>query len=188
MDKGAIEAEFLACAGLCMNDWNYGNKDILLLNCHNEQLLQFLDSMNYSTHFIGASTRSFNNIRCYERAIDLKHNEFDLIIDFDNKTSEHLIKILKKNSVLITNLSNIETDVDAAIDEIQRANFNIKMPFKVLDRYFLFLSNSLHPLADLCLQKIDMIDGLEYYNAKIHEAAFAMPNYIKSALKGIAKN
>lgn len=188
MDKNTIEAEFLSCAGLCVNDFNYGHKDVLILNCNNKKLLEFISKFNVSIHCIGNFGIDAKNIIFYDRAIDLKQNKFDLIIDLKNNTTEYFLNFFKENSVLIINLDNLESSLDTAINAIKKSNFSIRMPFKLCDNYYLFLSNKIHPLADICLQKIDMLDGLEYYNAKIHEAAFAMPNYLKIAIKSVARN
>lgn len=188
MDRDVIEAEFLACAGLCINDFYYGHKDILVLNTKNEKILEFLDMLNCNIYYIGDLDVNLKNVKMYSKAIELKQNKFDLIIDLDNKTSDHYLKLLKDNALVIINLANLESSLPNALDSIKNADFTIRMPFKVGDNYYLFLSNKIHPLADICLQKIDMLDNLQYYNAKIHEAAFAMPNYLKEALKGIVRN
>ena len=171
MDKDIIEAEFLACAGLCINDFNYDKKDVLILNCNNKKLLALFDKLNCNI---------------YDKSD--KKDKFDLIIDLKNTSTNNFLKIIKKDSIVIINLPNLESSQKNALDSIKNTNFNIKMPFKLEENYYLFLSNKFHPLADICLQKIDMIESLQYYNIKIHEAAFAMPNYLKDVLKGIAIN
>lgn len=171
MDKDIIEAEFLACVGLCINDFNYEKKDVLVLHCENKKLLEFLDALH-----------------CNVYDTSDKKDKFDLIIDMKNDTTKDFLGITTKDSIVIINLPNLESSQENALDSIKNASFSIKMPFKVAQNYYLFLSNKFHPLADICLQKIDMIESLKYYNVKIHEAAFAMPNYLKDILKGVAKN
>ncbi len=188
MDKDIIEAEFLACAGLCINDFYYGHKDILVLNTKNIKLLEFLNNLDCTIYYVGDLDVKLEKVKVFNKAIDIKHNKFDLIIDLDNKSNEHYLPLFKDNTLLITNLASLETSLNIALDFIKNSNFAIRMPFKVIDTYYLFLSNKIHPLADICLQKIDMLDNLQYYNAKMHEAAFAMPNYLKESLKGIARN
>lgn len=189
MDKNIIEAEFVACVGLCVNDWNYGSKDVLTLNTDNIALLSFLNTFPFRIHHIKkGDTPSLVNVSVYSKAIELKSDDFDLIIDLDNKTTDFFEKLLKPNGVLIINLPNLQDDLESAKKCINNANFKIKMPFNVENKYYLFLSNKIHPLADICLQKIDMLENLKYYNAKMHEAAFALPNYLKNELKGIIKN
>ncbi|RAX51487.1 hypothetical protein CCY99_08935 [Helicobacter sp. 16-1353] len=193
MDKNVIEAEFLACVGLCVNDWNYGNKDALTLNTDNIALLSFLNTFpNLHTHHIKKNDISpllpLENVKMYSKAIELRDSDFNLIIDLDNKTTDFFNKLLRPNGILIINLLHLEQDLQGAKKQIDDADFKIKMPFKVENSYYLFLSNSIHPLADICLQKIDMLEDLTYYNAKMHEAAFALPNYLKDYLKGVVRN
>ena len=171
MDKNLIEAEFLACAGLCINDFNYEKKDILLLGCDNDKLLELLGRFPCNV---------------YNKSDKL--DKFDLIIDLKNTTTRYFLEKINKDSIVIINLPHLETNQQNALDSIKNANFGIKMPFKLAENYYLFLSNKFHPLADICLQKIDMIESLKYYNIKIHEAAFAMPNYLRDVLKGVARN
>lgn len=197
MNRDIIEAELIACIGFCVNDWNYGNKDILVLNTPNIALLQMLSRLpNVCIHYINKANipnihEILPNINLYAQAIELKHNEFDFIIDLANNTPIFFNKVLKENGILIINLANLHKSKDSleeAKEQINNANFHIKMPFCIEGQYYLFLSNKIHPLADICLHKIDMIENLTYYNAKIHEAVFAMPNYLKNNLRGIIKN
>lgn len=181
ISKDLVEAEILSCVGLCVNDFSYNKKDVLVANSNNMELLRFLSSLNANIHYIGQNPK-LDNVKSYDLAIELKINQFDLIINLDNKTTKAYNQLLKPSGILLINLKGLD------VDAIKNAEFNIKMPFKCEGRQYLFLSNHFHPLADISVQKIDMINGLEYYNIKIHEAAFAMPNYQKEALKGIIKN
>ena len=45
-----------------------------------------------------------------------------------------------------------------------------------------------HPTADFILNRTDLIDGLSYYNCDVHPASFAQANYVRTALKGVARN
>lgn len=195
MDKNIIEAEFLVCVGLCVNDWNYKNKEILISNTNNIEIIKFLSSLENSAlnkvfiHYISKdSNLNLPNVKLHSKKIDLSLNKFDLIIDLDIKSMEYYSDLLKDSGILITSLSHLKNDLDSAKRDIENANFKIKMPFIVEDKYYLFLSNKFHPLSDFCLQKLDMIENLEYYNAKMHEAAFALPNYLKFSLQNIIKN
>ena len=186
IDKNAARAEILACVGLCVNDFNYDKKSVLVLKGEggllSTALLAFLDSLKSSA--VGEIRGEANPKSCGE-------SRFDLIIDLSAQNPALLAKNLKENGIAIANLVSLEEDFEAAKSAILAAcaaGFRVAMPFKALDSYFLFLSNAFHPLADLCLQKADALDGLDYYNAKIHEAIFALPNYLKTALKGVARN
>lgn len=192
MDKDIIEAEILSCVGFCVNDWNYGAKDILVLNTQNHKLLESLSRLpSVRIHYInkhGISLANMPNLTQYARAMDMKESEFDVVIDLENTATVMFHKLIKKDGILLTNLANLVENLEAAKAQIAWNDFRIKMPFCVEGRYYLFCSNTMHPLADMCLHKIDMLRDLRYYNAKIHEAIFALPNYLKVALNGIARN
>ncbi len=193
MDKitsDRIEAELLSCIAICINDWNYGTKTILLNGINNIVLVEFLAQFrNLTIYYLNSQVNlSLPNVRCYKKALDLPINQFDVIIDLDNKSTEAYSVLLKQSGILIINLAHLELHIESAKNTIEQALFNIKMPFHINNKYYLFLSHRFHPLADISLQKIDMIDGLMYYNAKIGEAAFALPAYLKNALKGIVRN
>ena len=74
----------------------------------------------------------------------------------------------------------------------KNAHFNVLMPMRLQDsgveKYYLFASNKFHPIADFSLQKLDMCDGLQYCNARVYEAVFAMPNYVRENLRGVVRN
>ncbi|MDE6886707.1 MAG: hypothetical protein K2P17_06695 [Helicobacteraceae bacterium] len=222
IDKNIIEAEVVSCIALCINDFNYGKKEVLITNITNAVLLEFISSFSgVEVHYIGeiaskingdgfannnidsknnsnkstdikaasiranSKTMEMRNLQVYDFAINLRVNKFDVIIDLDNKTTKPYNELLKDNGIAIINLKDLES---SSLDIIKEADFKIRMPFRIEDKYYLFLSNRFHPLADICLQKIDLLNDLKYYNAKIHEAVFALPNYRKEALKGIARN
>lgn len=54
---------------------------------------------------------------------------------------------------------------------------------------FTFASKKYHPLNDFDSKRIEL-SGLEfdYYNAKVHSAAFALPNFAQKKLKSLIKN
>lgn len=103
--------------------------------------------------------------------------------------------MLKNNGILIVDLESLKRENIAQ----KNANFNVLMPFRLQswgdndlrkwsEKYYLFASNKFHPIADLSLQKVDLLDDLQYCNAKIYEGAFALPNYLKTELKGVVRN
>ena len=50
-------------------------------------------------------------------------------------------------------------------------------------------SKGLHPIEDLRHDyALQLSHKLLYYNPSIHKSAFGLPNFIKSGLKGLAKN
>lgn len=54
---------------------------------------------------------------------------------------------------------------------------------------FTFASKSLHPIEDFDPARVDA-SGLEfdYYNKALHQAAFALPNFVRKGLKGLIEN
>lgn len=197
IDFDIIEAEILACATLCINDFNNDAKDILLTNTNNKKLIDMLLRFNVQLHCVGfessvVSEFSTNqNVAFYDLAINLKTNKFDAIIDLQNKGVEHYGKMLKNNGILIVDLEHLESSAIAS----KNANFNVLMPFRLPksfgdshEKYYLFASNKFHPIADLSLQKLDLLENLQYCNAKIYESAFAMPNFVKNKLKDAVRN
>lgn len=200
MDFDMIEAEIIACVGLCVNDFNNETKDVLLTNTTNAELLKMLSQFNVRVHCVGANPMDFAvnqnmnvadsiaKVTFYELAINLKVHKFDVIIDLQNKNMENYQKLLKNNGILIVDLELLTRDKIAK----KNVNFNVLMPFKLqcdgYEKYYIFASNKFHPIADLSLQKLDLLENLQYCNAKVYEAVFAMPNYIKAELKGIVRN
>ena len=65
--------------------------------------------------------------------------------------------------------------------------FWIAMPFKFGHNTSVIASKKYHPTADLNLQRADLLDGLNYYSAEIHNASFVFPAAEHKALTGIAK-
>ncbi len=207
MDFDRIEAEIIACAGLCVNDFNNEVKDILLVNPANAELVKMLVRFNVKVHCVGAKEAEFSanlsanlsaeavkKVAFYDLAINLKVHKFDVIIDLQNKSAENYKKLIKNNGILIVDLDSLTKESVAQ----KNADFNVLMPFRVqswgrgkekcAEKYYLFASNKFHPIADLSLQKVDLLDDLQYCNAKIYEGAFALPNYLKAELKGIVRN
>ncbi|MBD3824817.1 MAG: spermidine synthase, partial [Epsilonproteobacteria bacterium] len=67
--------------------------------------------------------------------------------------------------------------------------FKIIMPYNLGNgETALLASKAYHPTADVILHRVDMLDGVNYYNCDIHPAAFAMPNYIRKEYLGIIRN
>lgn len=208
MDFDRIEAEMIACAALCVNDFNNEIKDILLVNSANVELLKMLTHFSVKVHCVGLnranfianqsanlSAESMTKMAFYDLAINLKVHKFDVIIDLKNNSAENYQKMLKNNGILIVDLESLGAENIAQ----KNANLNVLMPFRLQswgsndlhkrrEKYYLFASNKFHPIADLSLQKVDLLDDLQYCNAKIYEGAFALPNYLKAELKGVVRN
>ena len=190
MNFQIAESEILAVAGLCMNDFKDEKKDILLINADNLELFKMLLKFGANIYALNANVERENlaGVAFYDLAINLKITQFDAIIDLKSKGVEHYKKLLKPNGILIVDLDAMER---AKIAD-KRADFNVLMPFRLqfggCEKNYLFASSKFHPIADFSLQKLDMMDGLQYCNARIYEAAFALPNYVRWKLKGVIRN
>ena len=186
-----IEAEILACGALCVNDFSNAQKDILLVNVNNADLFANLLNFGARIHALNSSVerdRFADGVAFYDLAINLAVQKFDVIIDLQSKSVEHYGKLLKDSGILIVDLERLESSAIAA----KNADFNVLMPMRIYDngreKYYLFASNKFHPIADFSLQKLDMCEGLKYCNARVYEAVFAMPNYVREKLKGSVRN
>ena len=109
----------------------------------------------------------------------------------------HVGRSLRKDGLAVFELESNMMDISALKEPMQEIgkSFKIVMPFRVESpsaiggvKTFVLASKEYHPTADFILQRADLIDGLKFYNCDVHPAAFAMPNYVRNELRGIAKN
>ncbi len=159
--------------------------------------IKILDSfISFFPHF--SQVKEHTRFHLYEKFIDLPIKKYDIII-YQGIPSAHeidgLSRMLDKKGILVHSLAHpyIQKDKFTSSLEALGEFFGIVMPFCVPLSLFshdlyVFASYSTHPLADMWLQKIDMLEDVQYYNADIHQAVFAMPTSITSNLKGIIKN
>lgn len=102
----------------------------------------------------------------------------------------HLGRVLSDDGLVMSvhpSLDNVNEN--KIIMEIMAKYFKIIMPCRLEDGTTLLLaSKSYHPTADVILQRVDMLDGLSFYNCDVHPASFAMGNYIREAYLGVIKN
>jgi spermidine synthase len=66
--------------------------------------------------------------------------------------------------------------------------FKVIMPYAFEGSNIVLASKLYHPTADVILHRADLLDGQMYYNSDVHVGVFAMPNYVRKALLGVAKN
>lgn len=121
-------------------------------------------------------------------------NSFDIVLidsmaDISRVTYAHLNRIVKEDGLISSLNASLDDEVSSkaqlsAIGEY----FKVVMPYKAEDKTMILASKEYHPTADVILHRSDLIDGLSYYNCDIHVSSFAMPNYIRSAYRGIIKN
>ncbi len=122
---------------------------------------------------------------------------FDTAITLDKAFLAHLNRVTDSEALIVVKADAFMTDIDAtrALMEALGEYFKIVMPYsfdadeKGESKATLMLASKFyHPTADVILHRTDLIDGLSYYNCDIHPAAFAQPNYVRQALKGVARN
>lgn len=158
---------------------------------------KLLDSLiSFLPHF--QDVRTSPDFHLYEKAIELKKNAYQLIIHQSVPSIyeiEGMDRILEPYGVLIATLPHPYLQIEQCSDALLAFGkvFEIVMPFFIPfspfdHQTFVFASHTTHPLANLWLQKCDMIEGLQFYNADMHQAAFTLPTYLAKTLKGIIKN
>lgn len=83
----------------------------------------------------------------------------------------------------------IFSDVEKAKSELETVakNFWIAMPYSFGHNTLIFASKKYHPQAEIVLQVSDLLEGCNYYNTELQNAAFVHPQYITKAITGIAK-
>ncbi|MGI0407305.1 spermidine synthase [Helicobacter himalayensis] len=155
-----------------------------------------LDSLiDFFEHF--SLTRQNPCFRLFENIIDLDITKYDVIIS-DSKLSAHKIdglsRMLSERGILLYANKHPMLDMEGFKEGIAQARdfFEVILPFfpsvSILnDKSYVFASRKYHPTSDMVLAKIDFIDALKYYNANVHKQVFALPNFIDSALKNVAK-
>ncbi|PAF41882.1 spermidine synthase [Helicobacter sp. 11S03491-1] len=158
---------------------------------------KILDSLiSFLPHF--SLVTKDDRFKRYQKAIDLEIKKYDLVICL-NQPNKHEIdgisRLLSKEGILIFATKHPLLEFDSFKMSLLNAGefFEIVMPFFaplsiLADKGFVFASKRYHPLADMLLQKIDMLEGLKYYNADIHQGAFGLPHILLNQLKGVLKN
>lgn len=154
-----------------------------------------LDSLiSFLPHF--QSVREHRDFGLYAKAIDLPLGKYHLIIHQATPNAHELdglSRMLHTDGVFIARLPHPYLQADECKQMLSSVSalFSITMPFAMPffgDEVFVFASKATHPLADLWLQRADMLDNLSFYNADIHNAAFAMPTRLASTLRPWVKN
>lgn len=117
----------------------------------------------------------------------------DVIILTDVKIDELLLanidRILKDDGLIAFASEAFSKDKEQLFADLKLVGtkFWIAMPFKFGHNTSILASKKYHPTADLNLQRADLLDGLNYYSAEIHNASFVFPAAEHKALTGIAK-
>jgi spermidine synthase len=121
---------------------------------------------------------TLDSIRDAQDAIfDVVIIDNDTLNSADKVTFAHLKRATSKLAVVVCTATNYYSD-NATHKTLLSAignEFRFSMPFNAESQTFIFGSKKFHPTADLLVQKADMIDDLNYYNADIHRASFILP-------------
>lgn len=136
------------------------------------------------------------NIEFYERFMDIKQSGYDIIIHASSPKLhefEALKKMANKKFICIFGLANLYLEPSLALDTLALAmNFgHIMMPFTLptlTPSFYTFLSNYSHPLADLQLQKSDMLEDMQCYNSNLHINVFRLPTFLHNMTAPYVKN
>ena len=141
-----------------------------------------------------AKHNKVSNIEFGDTSIITSKSEknIDVIILTDVKIDELLLAnislILKEDGLIAFPSKAFSRDEDQLFADLKLvgSKFWIAMPFKFGHNTSILASRRYHP-TDLNLQRADLLDGLNYYSAEIHNASFVFPAAEHRALTGIAK-
>ena len=136
-----------------------------------------------------------SNIEFGDLSLLTSKNEknIDVIILTDVKLDELLLanieRILKDDGLIAFATKAFSKDQEQLFADLRLvgSKFWIAMPFRFGHNTSIIASKNYHPTADLNLQRADLLDGLDYYSAEIHNASFVFPAAEFRALTGIAK-
>ena len=124
-------------------------------------------------------------------------NFFDMPVVVDTAFLAHLNRVTTHEALVVIKMENFMGDIETsrALMEALGEYFKIVMPYSFdasengKEKATLMLASKFyHPTADFILHRTDLIDGLSYYNCDVHPSSFAQPNYLRTALKGVARN
>ncbi len=123
---------------------------------------------------------------------DLNDNHYDVVLceaSADAALVAHLSRVGKDDALVSMVHPDLEDrDANTHLMQVLGNYYKIIMPYHAGQQTLLLASKAYHPTADFILHRTDMLEGQEYYNCDIHPAAFAMPNYIREAYRGIIRN
>ncbi|GEM_PF-1260738 len=125
-----------------------------------------------------------------------RNNPYDIILCLESKKNyESYYNLLSEDGIMIIKCPHLLLDTKEAIKTLESLDdsFKVKMPFYMplffdMNDCYIFASKKYHPIADIMLQRADMLEDLQYYHANLHLSAFTLPKAIKKSLLGVAKN
>lgn len=123
---------------------------------------------------------------------------YDIILHQETPLSQEvslLLENLTPEGIMILRLQNLILHRESTRTYLTKIapHFTILMPYTlplsiITDQHYLFASRRFHPLADLNLQRADMLEGLSFYHALLHQSTFVLPRFLQESFKGILKN
>ena len=137
---------------------------------------------------------AFKSVQC---GLDGLREENDAAYDVviceageDAAVMAHISRVLKEDGLVSMLHPSLEkTEENKSMMQILGKYFKVIMPYNLGNGATALLSSKeYHPTADINLHRVDMLDGLEYYNCDVHPAAFAMGNNVRKEYLGIIKN
>lgn len=154
-------------------------KDLLILGRHDYINLEI------ARHH-GLHVELCEKVTCIESA---KDSSMDVIIINSDRFCEETY-IAQINRVLRNDGIVVMKSNEKLKENMQKfgTHFSVVMHYAFEDKKAIFASKKYHPTADIILQRADLIDDLSYYNAEVHLASFALPNYLRKELLGVQKN
>ncbi len=176
MKDEIINAEMLTHVSLCTHR---NPKDILVLGNHN-----FIN--NEVARYSDLHVELRNEVSFIE---SVKDNSFDVVIVNSDRFYEPTFvaqanRVLRKDGLIVL---KADEELKAPLKNFGSL-FGIVMTYKVENKRAIMATKKYHPTADIILQRADLLEGLSYYNAEIHLAAFALPAALRKELLGIQKN
>lgn len=205
-----MESELLAHLPLCVIPQA---KNVLLFNGFNLEIAHECLKHGVSVDYVQSDRKDLDSLidffphfrdiiehqhfAFFEKVIDLDIKKYDVIIA-DTLLTKHQIdglhRMLTSEGILILRNYHPLLEESEFIDSLANCAsfFNIVMPFCIPlnilnDKSYIFASKRFHPLADMSLQKIDLLPQLRYYNAHIHESIFTLPNFLFDKISNTAK-
>lgn len=122
----------------------------------------------------------------------LADDSFDVVLSEaagDAAFLAHVARVSKEDALVsMTHPALDDVEANTAVMEILGDYFKIIMPYNAGGSTLLLASKEYHPTADVILQRSDLLEGQQYYNCDIHQAVFAMPNYVRKAYLGVIRN
>lgn len=170
-------------------------KHNIMLDCVQSDRKTLDSLMSFLPHFHEVNTHK--NFSYYAQVMDLEIKKYQVAIA-DSILNKHQIdglsRMLDKDGILIIKNFHPLFEKERFLEQLKNCSefFSIVMPLffhlNILnDKSYIFASKRFHPCADMLLQKIDLLPSLRFYNAKVHESVFTLPNFLFESLKDIAR-